>query len=412
MSSNDPLPNHPSSMEPLLPSKGLEPLKEMAAELARKASILEGRLHPYVKDSLKDLLRAMNSYYTNLIEGQGTHPLAIDAALKKKFETNQKEKNLQLLAVAHIEVQKKAEEKLKQINKSDLFDIHFLSWLHKEFYSQLPEEFRKVQNEEKSKSLILTPGEVRKSDVVVGKHLPPSFKSLSIFLKRFHRFYSTTPMDPLLRIVATVAAHHRLAWIHPFLDGNGRVTRLFTDCCFYKDDIGGFGLWTISRGLARHRTKYYEFLDRADHSREGTYDGRGALSDQALVEFCTYFLETAIDQVDFMSDMLQLDHIERRLESFISIMFDFKALKKEDFYLLRDLFLRGEIPRGEASRILNMPERTARNEVTRLVKMDIIGSKTEKSDLRLKFNPIFASHLFPNLYPSNLNFELRDLIKK
>ncbi|NJL24951.1 MAG: hypothetical protein HC902_07105 [Calothrix sp. SM1_5_4] len=72
-----------SSMEPLLPGKDMGRLKESAADLMRKASSLNSMLNPHTASAIKELLRSMNSYYSNLIEGQSTHPAKIEDALNK-----------------------------------------------------------------------------------------------------------------------------------------------------------------------------------------------------------------------------------------------------------------------------------------------------------------------------------------
>jgi Fic family protein len=79
-------------------------------------------------------------------------------------------------------------------------------------------------------------------------------------------------------------------WIHPFLDGNGRVTRLYTDACFHKLPLSGYGLWNISRGLARRRDDYMSALTQGDAPRRNDLDGRGNLSNEGLVKFCDFFL--------------------------------------------------------------------------------------------------------------------------
>jgi Fic family protein len=168
----------------------------------------------------------------------------------------------------------------------------------------------------------------------VGTHLPPQAKELPRFLERFNEVYSSQDLDPLMRIIAGAAAHHRLAWIHPFLDGNGRVIRLFSDCLLCKEGLGGFGYWTISRGLARRRSDYYQALACADDKRKNDYDGRGALSDQSLSNCCQFFLNTAIDQVDFMSTILNIDNFEKRLNRFVEILEDYYAIRKESYFLL------------------------------------------------------------------------------
>jgi hypothetical protein len=56
--------------------------------------------------SLADLVRAMNCYYSNLIEGHDTHPIDIERALKSDYSNDAKKRDLQLEAQAHIAVQK------------------------------------------------------------------------------------------------------------------------------------------------------------------------------------------------------------------------------------------------------------------------------------------------------------------
>ncbi|NJL24952.1 MAG: Fic family protein [Calothrix sp. SM1_5_4] len=311
---------------------------------------------------------------------------------------------MQKLAVAHIETQKAAEELLRIDETVDVFSSSFLKWLHKEFYSRLPRAFLTLEFKEENRTVDMVPGEIRDIEVRVGRHYPPRAARLNEFLARFDQFYSSQDHDPLTRIIGAAAAHHRLGWIHPFLDGNGRVMRLFSDCLFMKENLGGFGLWTISRGLARKKEKYYEMLATGDDQRRNDYDGRGNLSDESLGAFCEFFLDVAIDQVEFMSAMLNLDHFERRLGRLIAILVDRQLVRDEAFFLLRDLFTRGQIGRGEAPRIMNMNERTARDIVAQLTKLKMVFSETPKSALRLRFNPFFAHFVFPSLYPETIEF--------
>lgn len=402
MTQENPFPTNPSSMEPMLPRRNQALLYEIAATLIKKTSALGARLHPRTAASMRELLRSMNSYYSNLIEGHSTHPLSIDRALKNEFEKDPKKKNLQLLALAHIEVQKLAEARLSKNPHEDVSSPAYIKWLHLEFYNRLPAEFLEVKKPGGG-NLILTPGELRREAVEVGVHLPPRSGDLERFLSRFHEVYSDPNLDPLSRIIAIAASHHRLAWIHPFLDENGRVLRLHSDSFFYKEGLGGFGLWTISRGLSRNKQRYYELLAKAGDARKGDFDGRGALSDESLHNFCLFFLETSLEQVEYISKMLDLSNYENRLQRFVHILADFTKLKENSFYLLRDLFLRGEIPRGEAHRILNVSERSARDVVGELIALDLIRSETPKSELYLHFHPLLAAHLFPSLFPENVD---------
>jgi len=74
----------------------------------------------------------------------------------------------------------------------------------------------------------------------------------------------------------------------------------------YSAGIDAHGLWSVSRGLAgglKSRTEYKQMMDRADTPRQGDLDGRGNLSQKALIEFTDWFLRVCLDQVTFMSGL-------------------------------------------------------------------------------------------------------------
>ncbi|MGA2557180.1 MAG: Fic family protein, partial [Verrucomicrobiota bacterium] len=287
--------DHQSDMEPLLPEDRASRLPALALALIRGAERLRAPLHPITRARAADLVRSMNSYYSNLIEGHRTTPRDIEAALRKDFSTNPAQRALQIQHLAHIEVQAGMESRLRQMPAGEICSAEFLCWLHEEFYRRLPEEFRQLQDD-KAKPHEVQPGKLRETEVSVGRHLAPASKKLRQFLERFAEFYGPLVTANPDSLVAAACAHHRLTWIHPFLDGNGRVARLFTQAWFVKAGVDSDGLWTLSRGLARRKADYQAALANADAKRVNDYDGRGYLSQRYLVEFCEFFLSAAVDQ--------------------------------------------------------------------------------------------------------------------
>jgi Fic family protein len=91
-------------------------------------------------------------------------------------------------------------------------------------------------------------------------------------MARFEEAYGSTRLSKVRRIVAVAAAHHRLLWIHPLYDGNGRVARLMSHALFVRQSIGG-SLWSASRGLARNVAQYKAMLMAADEPRRGDLMG-------------------------------------------------------------------------------------------------------------------------------------------
>ncbi|WP_245288206.1 Fic family protein [Bradyrhizobium sp. Ec3.3] len=180
-------------------------------------------------------------------------------------------------------------------------------WRHKHFCERLPEELLIVELPTTKEKIKIVPGELRKEHVKVSLHIPPPPENLPAFLKRFAEGYSSTHLSKLSKIIGVAASHHRLTWIHPFLDGNGRVTRMFSHALLGELDIGS-ELWAVSRGLARCVAYYKANLQAADEPRYGDLDGRGNLTMAGLVDFCKFFLTTCVDQVDFMAGFLEREY--------------------------------------------------------------------------------------------------------
>jgi len=392
-------------MEPMFPDYTKGPnLSELVIEVIRKSSALSSTLHPVTRQGVVELVRSMNSYYSNQIEGHHTHPADIEKALAKDYSHEPAKRAMQMESVSHIEVQRLIEHRLKEEPRINICSTEFLCWIHKEFYDRLPEEFLFVDSKDGKKEII--PGELRKDEITVGRHLAPASSSLPGFLERFNEVYGNTRLGQIEQIVAAAASHHRLAWIHPFLDGNGRVTRLFSHAYLIKTRIDGHGLWTVSRGLARNRDAYLAALAGADEHRQGDLDGRGNLSNKGLLNFCGFFLEIALDQVEFMSSLLELDAMKRRISGYVERQVRLGELQEESIYLLSEVFLNGEIQRGEASRVTGKPERTARRILKDLLEKSLLISDSEKGPVRLAFPVKIAAYYFPRLYPEGVEAEM------
>jgi Fic family protein len=393
-----------SQMEPTFPQEAGSDLTDLAVEVIRRSAALSATLHPLTRRGVVELVRSMNSYYSNLIEGHNTHPLDIERALVRDYSRDPAKRAMQMESAAHVEVQRLIEQRLAELPATEICAPEFLCWVHREFYTRLPEDFRQIQAPDGSIKTVV-PGDLRRDEVEVGRHLAPASRALPDFLARFAAVYGDPGLSDVQKVIATAASHHRLAWIHPFLDGNGRVTRLFTHGFLVKSRIDGHGMWTVSRGLARNRDAYLAALAGADENRRGDLDGRGNLSNRGLLDFCAFFLRVALDQIAFMADQLDTDGMQRRMAGYVERQVSLGELQAEAGYLLRDVFLRGEIPRGEAARITGRPERTARRILKDLLDKRLLTADTEKGPVRCAFPAKVAGYYFPRLYPEGVEME-------
>lgn len=405
------------AMEPLLPEDPSGTLEALAIELVEKAAKLSGTLNPITAAAIADFLRPMNSYYSNLIEGHDTHPLDIDRALKNDYSEDKTKRNLQKEAHAHINVHKKISEEFKD-EKNEIIpsSVKYLKNLHKSFYDYLPEDFRMVKTKE-GKDKEVVPGEYRDIEVEVGRQIAPHFKKVDAFMERFENTYNPKNGENRLktkRIISIAASHHRLAWVHPFLDGNGRVVRLFSDACFMHEKAHALGLWSISRGLARSNKEYKERLANADSKRHGDYDGRGNLSNKMLIEFCEYFLKVAIDQVEFMLSVIDTNNMLKRIEGFSDLMVVKDKMKPEAKYILKELFSKGKTSKTEAMRLTNTTDKTIKLIADSLVEMDLLEMKKESIAMiyYVKYPLTFSPMIFPGLYPMDKEIDMMNKLSK
>ncbi|MEI6155252.1 MAG: Fic family protein, partial [Deltaproteobacteria bacterium] len=280
-------------MEPLFPF-GDPGLEDMAREIVGRSAALGNCLNPLSQRPVIELLRLINSYYSNLIEGHSTHPVDIERAMGNDYSGEPAKRDLQLESIAHVDCQRKIEGFLQNEPDLNVASIDFLCRVHRIFYDQLPEEFRRVKDEKTGEALEVVGGTLRKREIRVGRHVGPTAQALPAFLERFAGFYKSDAYHGIAPIIAIAASHQRLMWIHPFLDGNGRVARLYTDACFRKLPLPGYGLWNVSRGLARRRDDYMAALTWADMPRRNDCDGRGNLSNEGLAKFCRFFFEICL----------------------------------------------------------------------------------------------------------------------
>jgi Fic family protein len=379
--------------EPLLPTLVHPELDEVAEDLSARARELKGLVHPATGARIAELLRGVNSYYSNRIEGQHTHPRDIERALRKDFDKAPDKARLQRLAIAHIDTQKEMESWLAADSAPSVYSPDFIARLHASFYGKLPAGERVTQEGD-----AVVPGEWRKKDVDVGDHVAPAWKAVPDFLKRVEQVYSAQK-GASKQLIALACAHHRLAWVHPFRDGNGRVMRLQSQAALIRQGAGS-GLWAVSRGLARNVQSYYDRLSGADQPRQGDLDGRGNLSERGLAAFAKYFLETCLDQVTFMSELLQLKDLRPRMRAYLKLLAETEGdIRAEAEPALYHVFLAGSVKRGEFKRMTGLGARVADKVIAAMLKKGLLVSETPKGAVSIGLPLDALAFYFPRLYP-------------
>ncbi len=386
----------PSLMEPMRISEAKvahAKLADLALELTEQAAALRSRLPDGISTALAHLVRAMNCYYSNLIEGHDTHPIQIERAMKNDYSREPHKRDLQLEAKAHVTVQAWLDAGGLAV---DVTTEEAVREIHRRFYDALPDSLKWVEDPETHERLRVVPGALRERDVRVGEHTAVSPGAVPRFLRRFAIAYTNS--GRLDAVLDTAAAHHRFLWIHPFLDGNGRVARLMSHHML-RTALNTEGLWSVARGFARQQVKYKSLLSNCDLPKRNDLDGRGTLSEEALVELTVFVIETSIDQVRFMRTLVQPDDLRGRITRWTREQIESGALPVKSDVVLEAVLYRGLLGRGEVPALLAVTDRHARRITSALLSAGVLVSNDDRAPLHLAFPATLASRWMPGLFP-------------
>ena len=199
-------------------------LTDLVVELVGQSAGFRRSLPDGVLTGLATLVRATNCYYSNLIEGHNTHPVDIERALEGDYSTEPEQRNLQLEAKAHIEVQ-------KWIDGDGLKDravkVAGLTETHRRFCRLLPDSLRWIEEPDTKERVDVVPGHFRGHHVRVGRHSPVNPGVVPRFLDRFEAVYSR--LGTMETVMAAAAAHHRLLGTYIRVLNQRRATNVSPD---------------------------------------------------------------------------------------------------------------------------------------------------------------------------------------
>jgi Fic family protein len=385
----------PGRIEPLLLSEAPpSELADLATELVAASAKLPGRLPPAVVMELASLVRIVNCHHSNLIEGHDATPVEIERSLaSSRPET----RPLLREALAHLAVQRHLELAHAGGRLGVPTDASELRDVHRRLYEGMPEEYRTTT--QGGRTVAIVPGAFRSrpdEDVAVGRHVPPSSARVADFMAAFERRLRTV-RTPMASILAIPTAHHRFGYVHPFVDGNGRVGRLMSHAMALRAGVGSQGLWSLSRGLSRglaHPGEYKALMAAADEPRRSSRDGRGNLSEAALVTFSAWFLKVALDQIGFCASVFDLAMMSSRYRDHLGTLFGDDRPGR----LVSAVLETGDVGRQSASTILGTSEGTAGAIVASCLADGFLRSDAPNERMRVAFPVGHGSWLFPGLF--------------
>lgn len=385
-------------LEPVWPSPGFPAsILRTAETLSFRAGKLTGLLPENTAIRIGGLMRITNSYYSNLIEGQFIEPATLSTRVPRRDS-----KELRELAESHIGVQALLERTVRRPKSIDapwsvFFAPEFISVIHRRLFTGASDDDLRL-----SDGRLMVPGQLRDSaqrNVLVGDHAAPAWESVAPMLTRLQQVYGGQP-DLTSRILSALAYHHRLAFIHPFEDGNGRVVRMITHLQLMRLGLAS-PLWSLSRGLARKQDEYHGRLRVADQPRRGDLDGRGQLTQGGLFEFVEFMLQVCIDQMEYVEQAMGLVSLRQRLERVIGLEERFigAGVKPEMAKAIHILLTQGEIARADFKIFSGLHDRVASDQLKKLIDLGVVEAPSAKSRSIFPGLPVwFAQMIFPDLH--------------
>lgn len=115
---------------------------------------------------------------------------------------------------------------------------------------------------------------------------------LEKFILWFNQSSQQAEFDPLLRAAIT---HFWFVTLHPFDDGNGRITRALTDMALAQADSQSIRLYAMSVAILDHRKSYYQILEQSQ-----AFDSANDLTPWLLwfLDTLNISLDNAVNTID------------------------------------------------------------------------------------------------------------------
>lgn len=381
-------------------------LQDMVVDLANLDAQLYKLIPAPLRQPIIDLLRQVNSFYSNRIEGNPTLPADVLRAQQEAAAPDASEDILEIKRLIDAQCRLSS----NPIDPVAICTRAAIARMHSEFYDGMPDEHLNLRYES-GEVVRLVPGEFRERDVIVGQHRPPSVADMRSHMNWFEGAYRLDWIKGAVSpILAAAGAHHRLMWIHPFLDGNGRTGRLFTDQYLRAAGLGGYGLWSISRGFGRNVDAYYQALKAADRIRTSDYDGRGPLSGGGLLAWTKYFVETAYDQVLYFTSILEPKKLHARILAYF-LMRESESwatptgetlpkLRIEAHKIYTTLLTEGSKERSEIMGLTHLSEYQTRSLLNQMAGEGLIHLAPRRP-VSIQISPDAVQTFFPHLFATS-----------
>ena len=178
--------------------------------------------------------------------------------------------------------------------------------------------------------LIETPGKYRKQGVGIVKgskveHMAPPSDNVPFLMKDLFEYLNK---EDEIELIKSCVFHYEMEFIHPFLDGNGRMGRLW-QTLLLMEKYPVFEFLPFETLISNDQEKYYKALSESDKSGQSTKFIEYMLSviDSSISELLNYNNKT-LNQEDRLEYFVSLNKMEFNRKDYMTI---FKNISSNTF---------------------------------------------------------------------------------
>lgn len=239
--------------------------------------------------------------------------------------------------------------------------------------------FHKLVGQNLGEHFAAVPGQLRNSDVVVGKYRCPDYRDVPVLLENLCRWlrqefkYGQKEQSFTEVVLQAIVAHVYIEWIHPFGDGNGRTGRLVEFYILLRGGNPDIASHILSNYYNLTRPEYYRQIEKATASRD-------------LSEFIEYALLGFRDGLVQTLELIQIGQLHNTWQKLIYDTFDGirDSRRTETFKRQRTLalelpfdteFTSSKVPTMTirlAQAFSNVAEKTVQRDIEKLVELRLV----------------------------------------
>ena len=232
---------------------------------------------PTLFNQVKAIFHMIESLQSARIEGNRT---TISDYVSAKFEKKTNKENIK--EIENIENAIDYVNLCYDEDKNFKLSTHFIKELHTLITKDLKNEGSKES------------GRFRTCNVRINNaiHTPPDMFLVNDYMEQLIEWINRDDKIQM-QLLKVAIAHHSFTWIHPFDNGNGRMSRILTYTMLRQYGFDMAYLLNSTAVFCMDRNKYFDMLQKAD---EGTNEGK--------LDWCEYVLNGINNEMSKVSNLM------------------------------------------------------------------------------------------------------------